>query len=101
MDKIDMVPRGGKAPFQNLMVNTKDLRCMDCGGFALDGGSVFFGAFKVEKGLATLGGICELCMLNRLVRRGKRVNASSSECSQVDLPQLGIHKEIHKTPFRR
>ena len=101
MNKImKRVPRGGMAPFQNLMVNTKELRCMDCGGFALESGSVFFGAFKVEKGMATLGGICELCTLNRLERRGKFVNATSSKCCQVDLPQLDIYRQSHK-PFRR
>jgi hypothetical protein len=83
------------------MVNTKELRCMDCGGFALDGGSIFFGAFKVENGWAKLGAICELCTLRRLARRGEFVNSSSSECCQVELPHLGIRKQQLDVPWKR
>jgi hypothetical protein len=94
-----LVRRGGKAAFQNLKVNTKDLRCMDCGGFALDGGSIFFGAFKVENGRALLGAICELCTLHRLERRGNFVNAGSSDCFQVELPRLGLKRQKLNIPW--
>jgi hypothetical protein len=68
----------------------KDLRCCDCGGWPITNGSVFVAVFLIRDGKQELGGMCELCFLRRLERRGKEINATSSYCSQVHLPELGL-----------
>lgn len=74
------------------MRKNKDIRCVDCDGWAIDGGSCFVGVILIHKGKRVDGLICELCWLKRLQRRGNWVNRTSSSCSQVDLPELGILK---------
>jgi hypothetical protein len=81
--------------FGEALIDPKKLHCVDCHGWPLDNGAVFVAVFIIRSGKAQLGGICELCWLKRLQARGRIVNATSSECSQVDLPQLGINKVKH------
>jgi hypothetical protein len=78
--------------FNEALIDPTKLHCVDCGGWPLDNGAVFVAVFLVKNGKAELGGICESCWLNRLQRRGQIINATSSECSQVELPELGLHK---------
>lgn len=74
-------------------LDLKALNCIDCGGYPIDNGAVFVAVFKVQDGKPQLGGMCELCWLRRLERRGKMVNMTSSPASQVDLPELGLHRK--------
>lgn len=70
----------------------EDLRCVDCGGWPIDDGSVFVAVYFIRKGIRELGGMCELCWLKRLERRGQVVNATSTPCSQVEVPALGLYR---------
>ena len=94
------VPIRSIVPLSAALIDPKNLNCIDCGGWPLDGGAVFVAVFRIVNGAAELGGICELCWLKRLERRGKIVNATSSFCSQVDLPELGLVRKERKIKFR-
>jgi hypothetical protein len=71
-----------------------EIRCVDCDGWPIDGGSVFVQVFLIHKGKSIKGMICERCWLLRLSRRGDRLNSNSGPSYQIDLPELNIRKRI-------
>jgi len=87
-------------PLGVALIDPLKLRCIDCNGWPLNNGAVFVAVFVIRSGQAELGGICELCWLKRLERRGKLVNATSTMESQIALPQLGLVRREIKLPRR-
>ncbi len=81
------------------LLDEKQLLCCSCGGYPIDDGAVFVAVFYISKGKRELGGMCELCYLKRLKKRGHAVNISSGPTWQIDMPELGIHAMNH--PKRR
>lgn len=65
-------------------LDAKSLRCVDCDGWPIDNGAVFVAVFLIREGAPVLGGICELCWLRRLQRRGGMVNVTSGPGFQVN-----------------
>lgn len=74
-------------------LDLQKLNCIDCGGWPIDNGAVFVAVFKVQDGVPQLGGMCELCWLKRLQKRGQIVNMTSTRGSQVEVPELGLFKD--------
>ena len=85
-------------PFAAALLDPRSLHCVDCGGFPLGDGAAFVAVFVIRHDVATIGGICELCWLKRLERRGRIVNATSSPSSQVEVPGLGLFKKARAYP---
>jgi hypothetical protein len=68
----------------------KSIRCLDCNGWLIDGGSAFVAADIIRDGAAQNGYLCELCLLHRLQKRAAIVNGTSGPAYQIHLPELGI-----------
>ncbi len=83
---MDQLPIDGE-------IRKTELFCVDCGGYPIDEGAVFVAVYKVSKGQPVLGGMCELCWLKRLERRGKLVNMSTDRPYQVEVPSLGLYRD--------
>lgn len=80
-------------------LDQKALRCVDCEGWPIDNGAVFVAVFLIREHKPVLGGICELCWLKRLQRRGHFVNATSGPGYQVNLPELDIIPRPKPRPY--
>lgn len=71
-------------------MKAKDIRCVECDGWPIKGGSVFISVLLIRQTKVEQAYICELCMLKRLQRRAERINLTSRPPYQINLPDLEI-----------
>lgn len=82
-------------------IDPKNLLCCDCGGWPIDNGAVFVAVFCIKDGKPELGGMCELCWLKRLERRGRIVNETSTPDSQLNIPQMELKRDTYNEYQRK
>lgn len=86
-DRDQIVPLSIET-FKQALIDPTQLHCVDCGGWPLDNGAAFVAVFIIKDKQAQLGGICEVCWLQRLHRRAAIVNATSGPSWQIKVPGL-------------